>query len=388
MGWVPVVLGLVAAACGSGSAGPPHPRSAPAPGAPSTTTTRASSAATTRSSTASAPRPDRSLTTPLGPAALRPGSDPAALPAPVLIADRSNNRLIVVDPQGRITWEFPRPGDLAPGQSFLIPDDAFFTPDGKEIIATEEDDFVITVIDVATHRIVYRYGTPGSAGMGPNQLDNPDDAMVLPDGYVLTADIKNCRLLLIAPGAHSPARVIGTSTNDCYHDPPAHWGSPNGAFPMTNGHYLVTEINGDWVDEIDLHGRVYNSVHPPGVSYPSDTNEVRPGVYLTVSYTDPGVLETFDSSGGLLWRYAPLAGDPQLNQPSLAEPLPNGDVLMNDDYNHRVVVIDPTNDRIVWQYGHTGVPGTAPGYLDKPDGVDLVPPYSLLARHAPTMGTP
>jgi len=319
---------------------------------------------------------------------LHPGSDPSVLPGPVLIADRSNNRLIVVNPQGQITWIFPRPGDLTPGQTFLVPDDAFFTPDGKEIVVTEEDDFVISVIDVATHRIVYRYGTPGTEGMGPNQLWNPDDAMMLPDGYIITADIKNCRILLIGPGSHAPARVIGTSTNDCYHAPPAHWGSPNGAFPMTNGHYLVTEINGDWVDEIDLSGRVYNTIHPPGVSYPSDTNEVSPGVYVTVSYSDPGVLETFNSSGRVLWQYAPLAGAPELNQPSLAEPLPNGDFLLNDDYNHRVIVIDPQTDQVVWQYGITGQPGSSPGYLNKRDGVDLVPPYSLDIRHRSSMGQP
>ncbi|MGH9055295.1 MAG: hypothetical protein ACRDYY_05430, partial [Acidimicrobiales bacterium] len=91
---------------------------------------------------------------------LAPGSDPAALPGPVLIADHLNNRLLVVDPNGTIAWEFPRPGDLAPGQSFKVPDDAFFTPDGRDIIATQEDDFVISEISVAQHRIVWRYGTP------------------------------------------------------------------------------------------------------------------------------------------------------------------------------------------------------------------------------------
>jgi len=25
-------------------------------------------------------------------------------------------------------------------------------------------------------------------------------------------------------------------------------------FPLTDGHFLVTEINGDWVDNINLHG--------------------------------------------------------------------------------------------------------------------------------------
>jgi hypothetical protein len=69
-------------------------------------------------------------------------------------------------------------------------------------------------------------------------------------------------------------------------------------------------------------------------------------------------------------------------------PLPNGDILINDDYNDRVIVVDPQANRIVWQYGHTGVPGSAPGYLSNPDGVDLAPPYSLLMTHAATMGNP
>ena len=69
-------------------------------------------------------------------------------------------------------------------------------------------------------------------------------------------------------------------------------------------------------------------------------------------------------------------------------PLPNGDILLNDDFNHRVCVVDPATNRIVWQYGHTGKSGTAAGYLNDPDGVDLVPPDSLLAIHAATMGEP
>src|ERR1700688_4354856 len=38
------------------------------------------------------------------------------LPGTVLIADRGNNRLLMVDERGRIVWEFPRPGDLRPDQ--------------------------------------------------------------------------------------------------------------------------------------------------------------------------------------------------------------------------------------------------------------------------------
>jgi outer membrane protein assembly factor BamB len=333
-------------------------------------------------------RPSPSTTTTDAPSPyLSPGSDPGVLPGPVLIADHLNNRLVIVSPEGRITWEFPGPGDVAPGQTFLVPDDAFFTPSGKQIVATEEDDDVISLIDVATHRIVWQYGTPGQSGSGPNQLSHPDDAMMLPDGDIITADIKNCRVLILKPGLQVPLAAFGSPAEGCFHDPPAHWGSPNGAFPMRDGHYLVTEINGDWVDELGLDGQVYLQTHPPGVLYPSDTNEVSSGVYLTADYSDPGQIETFNAQGQLLWRYSP-SGAQAMNKPSLALPLPNGDILCNDDYNDRVIVVDPATDAVVWQYGHSGQAGSAPGYLDDPDGVDLVPPFSFDIIHASTMGLP
>jgi hypothetical protein len=319
---------------------------------------------------------------PLSGSHLAPGSDPAALPGDVLIADHKNNRLLIVDPQGRIRWQFPQPGDLAKGQTFPVPDDAFFSPDGKQIVATEEDASVISVIDIASRRIVYRYGVPWHPGSSANHVSNPDDAMMLPTGSLITADIKNCRVLLIRPPAHHPQRVIGQAGYGCWHSPPVTWGSPNGAFPMTNGKYLVTEINGDWVNALSLSGHVAWSSNPPGVAYPSDSNEIYPGRYLTVDYSTAGQVVEFSAAGQRLWRFGGL------NHPSLGLPLPNGDILVNDDFNDRVIVIDPVTNRIVWQYGHKGVPGTAPGYLNDPDGVDLTPPNSLDITHAPTMGEP
>lgn len=308
------------------------------------------------------------------------------LPGPVLVADHLNNRLLLIQPNGRVAWQFPRPGDLSQGQSFLVPDDAFFTPDGKDIVVTQEDDFVVSEVSVEQNRIIWTYGTPGVPGSGPNQLWNPDDAMMQPDGNIISADIKNCRLLILRPGTSQPLHVYGTTTSNCLHAPPQRWGSPNGAFPMSNGDYLVTEINGDWVDELTPGGRVVFSTHPPGVSYPSDTNEVRPGIYLTADYSSPGQIEEFDQYGRLLWRYRPTGAE-TLNHPSLALPLPNGDIICNDDYNDRVIVVDPRTDQIVWQYGHTGVAGSQPGFLREPDGVDLAPPNSLTITHSSTMGS-
>ncbi len=317
---------------------------------------------------------------------LRAGSDPGVLPGPVLIADRDNNRLLEVSPTGQVLWRFPEPGNLVPGQSFKLPDDAFYTPDGSQVVVTQEDDFVISIVNVAPPQLTYRYGHPGEPGSEPGYLHNPDDAMLTPGGAILSADIKNCRIVVIRPPAHRVAHQLG-ETGNCTHELGVSYGSPNGAFPMGNGDTVVTEINGDWIDVLGPDGSPVTDTHPPGFSYPSDTNEVRPGVFLSVDYTDPGAIETFTTTGRLLWRYEPTGAD-ALDQPSLALPLPNGDVLANDDKNDRVIVIDPHTDRIVWQYGHTHQPGSQPGYLANPDGVDLAPPYSLTMRFAHSLRAP
>ncbi|MFZ0325607.1 MAG: hypothetical protein WAN48_15925, partial [Actinomycetes bacterium] len=183
-----------------------------------------SSSPTAVDSSESTQSPDAAyLAPPTGPTYLAAGSNPSALPSPILIADKLNNRLIIVDPQGRVRWTFPRPGDLAPGQTFLIPDDAFFSPDGTQIVATEEDNYVVSVIDIARHRITYRYGTPGVPGSGPNHLNNPDDAIMLRNGDLLSPDIKNCRILRVHSGSHRPSAIYGT-TGSCSHQPSSHFG--------------------------------------------------------------------------------------------------------------------------------------------------------------------
>ncbi len=317
---------------------------------------------------------------------LAPGSDPRALPGDVLIADENNNRLLLVDPYGRIRWQFPRPGDLPRGQVFRLPDDAFVSPDGSAVIATQEMYDTVSVINIATGQVTRRYGHPGVPGSAADYFSHPDDAMLLPGGDLLVPDIINCRILVLAPGRWHVVREFG-GTAGCVHDPPTAFGSPNGAFPLKDGHFLVTEINGDWVDELSLRGDVYWSTHPPGVAYPSDTNEASRGRYVTADYSSPGQIVIFDRAGHALWRFRPT-GARALNHPSLALPLPNGNILVNDDHNDRVIVISPKTHRIVWQYGHYGVHGRAPGYLNNPDGVDLAPPYSLLVTHAATMGNP
>ncbi len=228
------------------------------------------------------------------PGQLAPGSEPSVLPGDVLIADRANSRLVEVTPGGRVAWEFPRPGDRGP--RLPVPDDAFFSPGGRVIVATQEDAFVISIVNVARRRVDYRYGRPWAPGAGHNRLHNPDDAMLTPGGVLMSADIKNCRLIEVRPPAHRLLRELGNG-GACVHDPPRYFDSPNGMFPRIGGGVVVTEINGDWVDLLDAGGRLVAATHPPGFTYPSDTNMVAPGVLLSVDYTNPGAVETFTPSG-------------------------------------------------------------------------------------------
>ena len=55
-----------------------------------------------------------------------------------------------------------------------LPDDAFFSPNGREIVVTEEDVSAVTVLDPATRRIVYRYGAISAPGYGPNRGNDQD----------------------------------------------------------------------------------------------------------------------------------------------------------------------------------------------------------------------
>jgi len=109
------------------------------------------------------------------------------------------------------------------------------------------------------------------------------------------------------------------------------------------------------------------------VAYPSDAHLVADGSILVVDYASPGAIVRMSPTGRILWRYRVASGRGALDHPSLAIQLPNGTIALNDDFRDRVIVIDPRTDRIVWQYGTTGRPGRRPGYLNVPDGIDVVP---------------
>jgi hypothetical protein len=301
-----------------------------------------------------------------------PTAAPGVLPANLLIADRANNRVIEVTPDRRIVWEFPRPGDLQPGQHFRWPDDAFYAPDGKSIVINEEESHAVVLVDYASHRIVWQYGVSERHGSAKGYLNGPDDAYMWPDGNIGVADIRNCRVLLIDRETKAIKTQLGR-TGYCAHNPPKSFGLPNGDTPLANGHVLVTEILGSWVSEIGWDGALYWTARAPGIHYPSDAQMLPDGHILLVDYVRPGQILIMTQQGKTVWRYAPRSGTSMLDHPSLAIELSNGLIAVNDDFRDRVLVIDPKTNLIVWQYGVNNRPGRTAGLLFIPDGIDLKP---------------
>ena len=299
----------------------------------------------------------------------------------LLVADRGNNRLLLFDDTNHVVWTYPSTSSPPDPLGFYFPDDAFFVNHGSAIISNQEENETIVEIGYPSGKIVWSYGHPKQIGTAPGYLHEPDDAYLLKNGQISVADAQNCRVMVLNQNG-TVANQIGT-TGRCVHHPPTSIGSPNGDTPLANGNLLVSEINGSWVSEWTTTGQFVWATHLP-ISYPSDPQQLGSDLYLVADYATPGALLEFDRAGNVSYRYQVSSGPGELNHPSLAEMLPSGVIMINDDYANRMVAIDPTTGALVWQYGITDAAGTAPGMLNTPDGFDVLAPGGATPTHPAT----
>ena len=198
---------------------------------------------------------------------LAPGSDPSVLPGPVLIADRANNRLLIVNPQGEIVWEFPRPGDLRPGADVQGSRRCLLQP-RREADRRHPGGRLRDQRDrhgQAPDRLPLR--DPRRSGSGPNHLWNPDDAMLLPGGWILTADIKNCRVLLIKLGQHGRSGSTATHLG-LLSRPAAALRQPQRRVPDARRPLPRHRDQRRLGRRADALGKLVRSWHPPGFTLP------------------------------------------------------------------------------------------------------------------------
>ncbi len=93
-----------------------------------------------------------------------------------------------------------------------------------------------------------------------------------------------------------------------------------------------------------------------------------------------------DASGKIFWQYgqAGVAGSDvnQLNTPMHATYLPYGNILICDQGNHRVIEVSTVTKTIVWQHGTTGTSGTGHNQLCSPSSAGLLDNGNILIADA------
>lgn len=306
------------------------------------------------------------------PAFLLPG-EAAALPdlppgvpfqGHLLIAENSiHSRILEIDPSGQVTWAFSTTSAQL-GRPLGPPDDAFYTPDGSAVLLSSEDGQGVLAIARGTGAVLWQLGSSYRRGDSATLFNNPDDAVPAADRTVWVADIRNCRLVHLNGSTGGLLGVLGNRV--CRHNPPQQFSEPNGAFPTADGSLVVTEISGSWVTWINPGGTVRWSRRMPA-AYPSDAIGYPDGSVLLTDYTSPGAVLHVAANGAVLWRYSPR-GSAQLNHPSIAIPIAGNRVAIVDDFDNRIVIVDPTTSQVVWQWSGSGT-----YRLLHPDGIDYRP---------------
>jgi DNA-binding beta-propeller fold protein YncE len=293
-----------------------------------------------------------------------------ALPAGVpftghlLIAESSSqSRILEIDPSGAVTWSLATTAPPLP-HPLGAPDDAFYTVDGNAIVANSESGQDVMAVDRLSSAVLWQVGSYLHRGSDLRHFNNPDDAVPAADGTVWMADIRNCRLLHLDGGTGAVLAVLGG--HGCGHDPPRQFSEPNGAVPTPDGSLVVTEISGSRVTWLNADHTVRWSRHVPA-AYPSDAMADPDGSVLLTDYSTLGAVLRVAADGTVIWRYAPR-GAARLNHPSIAIPLASNRVAICDDFNNRILVVDPTTSAVVWQWS-----GSSADPLVRPDGLDYRP---------------
>lgn len=224
-----------------------------------------------------------------------------------------DNRVIIVNQQGNIVWQYGKAGVTGAGPDELnVPTSAIQLPNHDILITDQGNDRVIEVN--LNHQIVWQYGINGVAGKGFDELNTPNSAELLPNGHILIADEGNNRTI-----------------------------------EVTMSHKIV------WQDSQGLFLVAFASRLPNGNTLITDSGNNR---IIEVTPAKIIVFQYFTNSSE--------NSNPSPN-PTNAVMLRDGNFIIADQFNDRVLIIN-SQKQTVFQYGMTNVIG---------NGVDeLYGPYT------------
>jgi hypothetical protein len=279
-------------------------------------------------------------------------------PGNILISDQFNNRVIETDPAGNIIWSFGLgPNDFS-ARSIIGVNDAqrvgeltlmagTGTPAGVIPQAPDgvPDDRVMLVDPKG--KIIWQYGQFGQAGSGPNLLDTPVQCTWLPNMHVLITDQANNRIIEVNLKKQIVWQYPGSNINDA-----DQLNGPNSAEQLENGHILIADQGNNRAIEVTRGDHIVKTFTAGGTANTvAFASRLKNGDTLLTDAGNSRIVEV-DANDNVVWEYFtdtdPLSVPAPL--PTRAIRLHNGDTLISDQFNNRVIRVNMAGD-IVASYG-------------------------------------
>lgn len=219
-------------------------------------------------------------------------------------------------------------------------------------------------------QIVWQYGQAGVTGSGPDQLNVPVFAIQLPNHDFLITDQGNNRIVEVnkekeVVWSYGPTSGPGALNN------------PNSAELLPNGHILIADENNSRVIEITREGTIaWQAGTEVGLNIVAFASRLPDGNTLITDSGNNRIMEITPDKQ-IVYQYAANTA-PNSNPNSLptnAVQLRNGDISIADQYNNRALIID-SNKSIDFQYGMTNVIGNGPDQLDGPYTAFVIGDYT------------
>lgn len=206
--------------------------------------------------------------------------------------------------------------------------------------------------------ITWQYGQAGVNGSGPDQLNTQVFAVQLPDRDIAIVDQGNDRVIVVNSTkqivwSYGPASGPGALKN------------PNSVEQLTNGDLLIADQNNNRVIEVNQAGAIVWQFSQ-GLDIVAFASRLPNNDTLIVDAADQRVVEV-NSMNQTVWQFYTneTQGSTAQPFPSNAVRLANGDTSISDTLNDRIIVVD-AQDQIVYQYGTTNLVGNGPDQLFEP----------------------
>jgi len=216
-------------------------------------------------------------------------------------------------------------------------------------------------------QIVWQYGMAGVAGSGHNQLNTPVCSVLLPNFNVLITDQGNARIIEV----NFAKQIVWTYDVGL--------NNPNSAELLANGDILIADENNNRVIEVNRNKQIVQTLTAGGsLSGVAFASRLPNGDTLITDSNHSRIVEV-DSKDNVVSQYFTNT-DPNSNPsplPTRAVRLQNGNTLISDQFNDRVIEINPSM-QVVFTQGMENVPGKGNNLLNAPYDAKVVGDYTGL----------